>query len=53
MVADNNTLEITQADIAEVLQQKINTITNLELQLATLKRTIVELRSEQEESAEE
>mgnify|MGYP001163497123 FL=1 len=53
MVADNNTLEITQADIAEVLQQKINTITNLELQIVTLKRTIVELRSEQEESAEE
>tara|TARA_R110000787_G_C13293442_1_gene433819 strand:- start:202 stop:366 length:165 start_codon:yes stop_codon:yes gene_type:complete len=53
MVADNNTLEITQADLAEVLQQKVNIITNLELQIATLKRTIIELRSQQEvESAE-
>ncbi len=38
-----------------LLQEKINQITNLELQVAALKRTVIELRSEEDdsESAEE
>ena len=55
MVEQNQTIEITQADMAEALQSKVNQITNLELQVAALKRTVIELRSEEEdfESAEE
>ena len=55
MVEQNQTIEITQADMAEALQNKVNQITNLELQGAALKRTVIELRSEEEdsESAEE
>ena len=55
MVEQNQTIEITQADMAEALQNKVNQITNLELQVAALKRTVIELRSEEEdfESAEE
>ena len=55
MVDQNQTIEITQADMAEALQNKVNQITNLELQVAALKRTVIELRSEEEdsESAEE
>jgi hypothetical protein len=55
MVEQNQTIEITQADMGALLQEKINQITNLELQVAALKRTVIELRSEEEdsESAEE
>ena len=55
MVEQNQTIEITQADMAEALQNKVNQITNLELQVAALKRTVIELRSEEDdsESAEE
>ena len=47
-------IEITDEDIRAVLQQKVNQVTNLELQLATLSRVlsekdarIVELEGEQ------
>ena len=55
MVEQNQTIEITQADMGALLQEKINHITNLELQVAALKRTVIELRSEEDdsESAEE
>ena len=55
MGEQNQTIEITQADMGALLQEKINQITNLELQVAALKRTVIELRSEEEdfESAEE
>jgi hypothetical protein len=55
MVEQNQTIEITQADMGALLQEKINQITNLELQVAALKRTVIELRSEEDdsESAEE
>tara|TARA_Y100001951_G_C11110445_1_gene167165 strand:+ start:339 stop:509 length:171 start_codon:yes stop_codon:yes gene_type:complete len=52
MVEQNQTIEITQADMAEALQNKVNQITNLELQVAALKRTVIELRSEPEEDSE-
>ena len=51
MVEQNKTIEITQADMAEALQSKVNQITNLELQVAALKRTVIELRSEEDDSA--
>jgi len=35
-------IEITDEDIRAVLQQKVNQVTNLELQLATLSRVISE-----------
>jgi|TARA_Y100000310_G_scaffold231841_1_gene234564 hypothetical protein len=47
-------IEITEEDIRAALQQKVNQVTNLELQLATLSRVlsekdarIVELEGEQ------
>jgi hypothetical protein len=47
-------IEITEEDIRTALQQKVNQVTNLELQLATLSRVlsekdarIVELEGEQ------
>ena len=50
MVEQNQTIEITQADMGALLQEKINQITNLELQVAALKRTVIELRSEEDDS---
>ena len=35
-------IEITEEDIRTALQQKVNQVTNLELQLATLSRVISE-----------
>ena len=35
-------IEITEEDIRAALQQKVNQVTNLELQLATLSRVISE-----------
>mgnify|MGYP003154862324 FL=1 len=48
MVEQNGTIEITSTDVAEILQAKTTLITNLELQVAALKRTIVEMRGEPE-----
>ncbi len=57
MVEQNHTIDITPADVAEALQAKTVQITNLELQVAALKRTIVEMRAEsvveEEEPADE
>ena len=57
MVEHNHTIDITPADVAEALQAKTVQITNLELQVAALKRTIVEMRAEsvveEEEPADE
>jgi hypothetical protein len=43
-MANNNVTEIqiTEQDIRAALQQKVNQVTNLELQLATLTRVISE-----------
>ena len=46
MVEQNTSISITQADITGVLSEKNNLITNLELQLSALKRTVIELQSE-------
>ena len=46
MVEQNTSISITQADITGVLSEKNNLITNLELQLSALKRTVVELQNE-------
>ena len=48
MVEQNGTIEITSVDVAEILQAKTTQITNLELQVAALKRTIVEMQGEPE-----
>ena len=46
MVNQNTSVNITQEDITGVLSDKNNLITNLELQLSALKRTVIELQSE-------
>ena len=46
MVEQNTAINITQEDITGVLSEKNNLITNLELQLSALKRTVIELQSE-------
>ena len=46
MVEQNTSISITQADITGVLSEKNNLITNLELQLSALKRTVVQLQEE-------
>ena len=46
MVEQNTSISITQADITGVLSEKNNLITNLELQLSALKRTVIELQEE-------
>ena len=46
MVEQNTSISITQADITGVLSEKNNLISNLELQLSALKRTVIELQSE-------
>ena len=44
MVEQITSISITQADITGVLNEKNNLITNLELQLSALKRTVVQLQ---------
>ena len=44
MVANNTEINITQDDYAELLRVEIATNTNLRLQLAALKRTVIELQ---------
>ncbi len=46
MVEQNTSISITQADITGVLSEKNNLITNLELQVSALKRTVIELQNE-------
>ncbi len=46
MVEQNTSISITQADITGVLSEKNNLIANLELQLAALKRPVIQLQSE-------
>ena len=46
MVEQNTSISITQADITGVLSEKNNLITNLELQLSALKRTVLQLQEE-------
>ena len=46
MVEQNTSINITQADITGILGEKINAITNLELQVIALKRTVIELQEE-------
>ena len=46
MVEQNTSISITQADITGVLGEKNNLITNLELQLSALKRTVIHLQNE-------
>ena len=46
MVEQNTSISITQADITGVLSEKNNLITNLELQVSALKRTVIQLQSE-------
>tara|TARA_Y100001951_G_scaffold41977_1_gene33225 strand:+ start:206 stop:376 length:171 start_codon:yes stop_codon:yes gene_type:complete len=52
MVEQNGTIEITSTDVAAVLQAKTTQITNLELQVAALKRTIEDMMREPEEVVE-
>jgi len=44
MVANNTEINITQDDYAELLRVEIATNTNLRLQLAALKRTVIKLQ---------
>ena len=44
MVANNTEINIIQDDYAELLRVKIAIIVNLELQVAALKRTVIELQ---------
>ena len=44
MVANNTEINITQADYAELLRVEIAVNTNLKLQVAALKRTVIELQ---------
>ena len=46
MVEQNTSISITQADITGVLSEKNNLITNLDLQLSALMRTVVQLQEE-------
>tara|TARA_R100000808_G_scaffold4362_2_gene14458 strand:+ start:5679 stop:5849 length:171 start_codon:yes stop_codon:yes gene_type:complete len=48
MVEQNGTIDITSADVGAVLQAKTTQITNLELQVAALKRTIEDMMKEPE-----
>jgi hypothetical protein len=42
-------LQVTEEDLAALLRSKVNQVTNLELQLATLTRTLSERNAEIEE----
>ncbi len=44
MVANNTEINITQDDYAELLRGEIAVNTNLKLQVAALKRTVIELQ---------
>tara|TARA_Y100000310_G_scaffold233434_1_gene236292 strand:- start:9 stop:185 length:177 start_codon:yes stop_codon:yes gene_type:complete len=44
MVANNTEINITQEDYAELLRVEIAVNTNLKLQAAALKRTVIELQ---------
>ena len=44
MVANNTEINITQDDYAELLRVEIASNTNLRLQVAALKRTVIELQ---------
>ena len=44
MVANNTEINITQDDYAELLRVEIAVNTNLKLQVAALKRTVIELQ---------
>ncbi len=46
MVEQNTAINITQEDITGVLSEKNNLITNLELQVSALKRTVIQLQNE-------
>ena len=46
MVEQNTSISITQADITGVLNEKINIITNLEVQINALTRTVLRLQEE-------
>ena len=46
-------IQITDEDIRNALQQKINQVTNLELRLSALSRRIVELESKQQEDTDD
>ena len=52
MVEQNGTIEITSTDVAAVLQANTTQITNLELQVSALKRTIEDMMREPEEVVE-
>ena len=41
--------QVTEADIASVLTQKVNIITNLEIRVATLVRAVTELQAKVDE----
>ena len=44
MVVNNTEINITQDDYAELLRGEIAVTTNLKLQVAALKRTVIELQ---------
>ena len=46
MVEQNTSINVTNEDIQTVLSDKINIIANYEVQLAALKRTVVQLQEE-------
>ena len=46
MVGQNTSINVTNEDIQNVLSDKINIIANYEVQLAALKRTVVQLQEE-------
>ena len=46
MIEQTTSISITQQDITGILGEKINAITNLELQVIALKRTVIELQEE-------
>ena len=46
MVEQNTSINVTNEDIQNVLSDKINIIANYEVQIAALKRTVIELQEE-------
>ena len=46
MVEQSTSINVTNEDIQNVLSDKINIIANYEVQLAALKRTVVQLQEE-------
>ena len=46
MVEQSTSINVTNEDIQTVLSDKINIIANYEVQLAALKRTVVQLQEE-------